>query len=87
MRYRDAMRALLVTLVLAALAPITACTDDRGAEEEVPGDGKDDSFQRPTDHGPIAFGVGAIRALAATERHHTWTFDGWGTARVDLTTS
>ena len=81
------MRALLVTLALAALAPITACTDDRGAEEELPGDGKDDSFQRPTDHGPIAFGVGAISALTATERHHTWTFEVWGTSRVDLTTS
>lgn len=76
--------------LLAALAlPLlftTACveTDDKGPEEELPGEGKDDSFAKPTYHGDI--GLNTFPApeaiLTAPERHHTWTFSLTGNASV-----
>ena len=56
---------------------LAACVDDgadKGPEEEVPEDGKLDSFARPTDHGVLPFGGSAEAALTATAKHHTWTF-------------
>lgn len=84
---RTAVRLSLVTVALA-LAALPACVDDKGEEEEAPSeDGKDDSFQRPTEHGVIPFGGAATSELTAQERHHTWTFALTGAARVDMTTS
>lgn len=78
--------ALVATALLAA--SLAGCTEDdaKGAEDEVPVDGKLDSFQRPTDHGPIAFATNAESTLTATARHHTWTFSLPGQARVHLYT-
>lgn len=61
--------------------------DDKGPEEELPPDGKDDSFRTPTDHGPINFGVPVTSALSSAERFHAWVFDLSDTATVELVTS
>jgi hypothetical protein len=82
-------RMMFRSCVLAVLAGISlvGCMDDKGAEEELPPDGKDDSFRKPTDHGLIEFGAPATSALTATERFHAWKFELSDTATVDLTTS
>lgn len=73
-----------VIAVLAVLLVSSACADDpgKGEEEEVPTDGKLDSFARPTDHGAIGFGDRPEATLTATERHHTWTFALTGPASI-----
>jgi hypothetical protein len=77
-----------IAFALAIAVSTTACvTDDKGAEEEIPEEGKDDSFYRPTDHGPIAWDVPGFAELTAEQHHHTWTFELSGDAEVDLTTS
>src|SRR4051812_9346139 len=82
-------RMMVRSCVLAMLAGISlfGCMDDKGAEEELPTDGKDDSFRKPTDHGLIEFGAPAISALTTAERFHAWKFELSDTATVDLTTS
>ncbi len=55
-------------------------------EEELPADGKLDSFQRPTEHGALAPGASAPARLTASERHHTWDFALGGAAQVAITT-
>jgi hypothetical protein len=72
-------------LILAAALSLAACVEgefDKGEEEEVPADGKLDSFARPTHHGELAFGDRPEATLTATERHHTWTFALTGEAAI-----
>lgn len=59
-------------LVLVPFA-LLACDDTKGPEDNIPEDGKLDSFRSPTDHGVISFGSVAIAKLSAAEQHHTWT--------------
>jgi len=76
--------------LLATLAGISfaGCIgDDKGDEEELPLDGKDDSFRKPTEHGLSEFGAPDTSALTAAERFHAWSFELSDTATVDLTTS
>lgn len=77
-------------VVVVALLGLVGCLDgaEKGPEEEVPADGKLDSFARPTHHGEIAFGAAPApeATLTATEKHHTWTFSLTGSARVHLYT-
>jgi hypothetical protein len=71
----------LPALCLLTFVPVTsACldADEKGAEDDPFGDldvAKDDSFQRPTEHGSLAYGVPATSALARTARFHAWEFD------------
>jgi hypothetical protein len=77
------------TIAAAASLALVACdtaATDKGPEEEAPADGKLDSFQRPTDHGAIAFDTMAQAGLTPTARHHTWTFSLTGSARVHVYT-
>jgi hypothetical protein len=80
-----------LTWVFALALGAGACTGDGKPDEEelelIDQDGKDDSFKRPTEHGVIQFGVSDATALTDTERHHAWTFELTGDARVDMTTS
>ncbi|HEY5938649.1 MAG TPA: hypothetical protein VIU61_28555 [Kofleriaceae bacterium] len=76
---------LFVAIALASAACVSA--EDKGEEEELLDDSKADSHQRPTDHGPIAFGTPALSALTADERYHAWTFELSATANVELVTS
>ena len=79
---------LAALVVLLPIAPACLSEPDKGDEEELPDElGKDDSFQRPTDHGSISFGDKAASALTDTERHHTWTFELSGDAQLDLRTT
>lgn len=68
---------LLPLALLTALVP--ACLDaDKAAEDDALGDldlAKDDSFQRPTEHGALTPGEPAPAALAARARYHAWDFD------------
>ena len=86
---RTTARFLAPVLALATAVATSACvSSEKPDEEEVPGeDGKDDSFYRPTNHGPIAWSTPAHTVLTKDERHHTWTFELSGDARVDMTTS
>ena len=80
--------ALMRALQLAVLGlSFVACVDEKDPEEELPPDGKDDSFRRPTDHGPIDFGVPVTSALTDAEKYHAWVFDLSDTAKVELVTS
>lgn len=64
------MRLAYVLLALAACADST-----KGPEDNVPTDeAKADSFQKPTDHGGLAFGATATGHLSGDALHHTWTF-------------
>jgi hypothetical protein len=80
--------ALLATSVFTA-----ACTDDasdptdKGEEEDVPTDGKLDSFRSPTYHGPIGFVDRVTAEIKATEKFHTWDFTLSGDASITLTTN
>lgn len=73
--------------VFLGLALVGCLDGEKGPEEEVPEDGKLDSFRSPTDHGAIDFGVPATSVLTDTERHHTWVFELSDTAKVNLVTS
>src|SRR3569623_1234957 len=64
------MRLAFAFLLLAACAADTT----KGPEEDVPTDGKLDSFQAPTDHGSIDFGTAQTGKLASTAKYHAWTF-------------
>ncbi len=66
-----------LSAVACALLVLPACVEselDKGDEEDVPADGKLDSFARPTAHGEIPFAMPAEGVLSATARYHTWTF-------------
>ncbi|MDX2088705.1 MAG: hypothetical protein SFX73_12690 [Kofleriaceae bacterium] len=65
----------------------SACLDEKGPEEELPEDGKDDSFYRPTDHGALELGVPVTSAITDAEKFHAWTFELDGDASIDLVTS
>jgi hypothetical protein len=62
----------------------TACVDpeDKGEEEELPTDGKLDSFAHPVDNGKITFGPGVETTLSPTARYLTWTFSLTAAAKV-----
>ncbi|MEZ4368505.1 MAG: hypothetical protein R2939_19830 [Kofleriaceae bacterium] len=82
---RTTLRAVLA---LAALLPAcVAGADGKEEESALPEEGAADSFRSPTDHGDLAFGVGAPSVLTDDARYHTWTFDLSGPAQVKLTTS
>ncbi len=78
MLYRRAMSHRLLAALALPFFLTAACveSDDKGPEEEVPGEGKDDSFAKPTYHGDIGLNTfpAPEATLTATERHHTWTF-------------
>lgn len=66
---------------------LLACDDAKGPEENLPEDGKLDSFRTPTDHGAISFGAAVSAKLTATEQHHTWTLTLSGPAQLHAFTS
>jgi hypothetical protein len=76
--------SLVAAVLLSACSP--ALDKQAATEEELPADGKLDSFQKPTDHGAIAIGATATGKLTASERHHTWDFMLSGDAELELTT-
>lgn len=73
---------------LAALLLLTACdaTATKGAEDDAPAEGKDDSHRRPTDHGDLFFGQPVEAELSAAEGFHAWTFALAGAAEIDAYT-
>jgi len=72
---------------LASLAA-TACVGDadKGDEDDIPTDGKEDSFVHPSDHGTLAFGIANKASFTDSEGFHMWTFELTGNAKVDLGT-
>lgn len=90
MSSRTRSSSILAAVAATVLATVGAgCFEDaadKGPEDEVPVDGKLDSFQRPTDHGALALGATADSSLTATAKHHTWTFSLTGNAQVHLYT-
>ncbi len=77
------MKWVLAVLPFALLA----CDDAKGLEDNVPEDGKLDSFRSPTDHGGISFGTVTTAKLTATEQHHTWTLSLSAPARLHAFTA
>ena len=76
--------SLFLAAAVASFA-LVGCDEvvtDKGAEEEVPADGKLDSFQRPTDHGALAFAVHNDAFLTDVAKHHTWSFTLTGNAQI-----
>ncbi|CAN5421645.1 hypothetical protein BH11MYX1_BH11MYX1_00220 [soil metagenome] len=78
------MRRLLFTMSISLLA---CAADDKGPEEDVPTDGKADSFAKPTDHGAILFAAQQQATLAGSANYHTWTFSLSGAASIHAFTS
>lgn len=87
------MRPLACALFtsLASLSLLAGCLDgaaDKGDEDDIPTDGKADSFGSPTEHGAIPFGSSSSAAFTDAEGFHSWTFTLTGTGgKVDLRTS
>ena len=77
------MRLAFAFVLLAACAADTT----KGPEEDVPADGKLDSFQAPTDHGAITFGTAQTGKLTSTAKYHAWTFALATSAEVHAYTS
>jgi hypothetical protein len=73
-----------ISFLLATSLAVTACVDQKGDEEDIPVDGKDDSFVNPSHHGVMKFGVDNSATITATEGFHTWTFTLSGSASVQL---
>lgn len=82
------MRLLYLSTVLAMA--LTACTTDaldKGLEDDVPADGKLDSFGTPTDHGELELGASNYAEITYSEGFHSWTFTLTDGAEIDLRTS
>jgi hypothetical protein len=60
---------------------------EKGIEEDVPLDGKLDSFRNPTDHGRIGFDQSESAEITADAGFHAWTFTLEAEADVVLRTS
>lgn len=75
------------TALFCALMTVGCIGSDKGEEEELPLDGKDDSFAKPTDHGFTFFGLQENAVLTETERYHQWVFDTTGDAKVEFKTT
>jgi hypothetical protein len=74
-------------LLLLSLT-LVACDDSgKPPEDDVPADGKLDSFRAPTDHGVAAFGQPVRAELADDARYHAWTFTLSGPASIHTFTS
>lgn len=92
MLYGRDVKTLAACLALAALIPACAAPDDKGDEEgaldTADGLGKDDSFQKPTEHGVLALGGAGDARLTSSARFHAWEFEltGTGTAQVVVST-
>lgn len=76
----------------AALSFAVACgappQDGKGAEEQPLAEGdKLDSFQKPTDHGALAFATAGKAELTKKEQFHAWTFSLSGDAALTLRTT
>ncbi|MDX2090928.1 MAG: hypothetical protein SFX73_23920 [Kofleriaceae bacterium] len=81
------MHRLFASILVASLASAGCASDaDKGAEDDVLTDGKDDSFYSPTDHGKLGFGVPSQAAVTDGEGFHSWTFELTANASVELLT-
>lgn len=82
----------LAYFLFASLTLATGCLEDapgkpdKGQEDDVPSDGKADSFRAPTEHGVLSFGHPSSTAFTDDEGFHSWTFKLTGSGRVDLRT-
>lgn len=81
-----------MVLRLAAIATLLAtttfgCVADKGDEENpLGGDGKADSFYKPTEHGELVFGAPNRAEITEAEKFHAWTFTLTGDAKVSIKT-
>lgn len=75
---------LATMLAAGGCAPPMA--EDKGLEEDVPLDGKLDSFRSPTDHGSIGFDAPVTAELTTDAGFHAWTFDLTAPASLTLRT-
>ena len=88
------MRSLAVgSLLVGFVFGCAACSGDdstssdgntKGDEDNVPADGKADSFFNPTEHGDLSFGVPAQGTFTEDEHFHAWTFALSAQADVSL---
>jgi len=76
-----------LVFALASLAATACLSDsDKGDEDDIPADGKEDSFVHPSDHGTLTFGIANKASFTDTEGFHMWTFELTANAKVDLST-
>jgi len=87
-------RALYSVALACVLAGCSSASEDpapgpgaKGAEDNIPLDGKLDSFASPTDHGALTFGSPHAALIESGARYHSWTFALSDDAQVDLSTS
>ena len=89
MSLRSLPCSLLVASSLALSMSACASLDaaDKGIEEDVPLDGKLDSFRAPTDHGRIGFDRAEVAELTSDAGFHAWTFTLEAEADIVIRTS
>ena len=78
---------MIAALALAGCAGQTIDDQTKGAESPLPEDQKDDSFRKPTEHGPLSFGSAAEGELTEEEHYHAWFFELSVPASVVLRTN
>jgi hypothetical protein len=77
----------ILACLLAASALSGCASDPKGDEDDLPIEGKDDSFFQPTSHGDLTFGIPGRASVTANEGFHSWTFTLTDNATVNVTTS
>ncbi|MFT7582023.1 MAG: hypothetical protein ACI9MR_003704 [Myxococcota bacterium] len=86
-------RAILAFSLCTSLAmgTLTGCdaedTADKGVEDDLPADGKADSFRKPTEHGGLQFSVPSSANFTDEQLYHAWEFSLTGDAKVGLAMS
>ncbi|MGN6110121.1 MAG: hypothetical protein ACTHU0_33755 [Kofleriaceae bacterium] len=80
------MKLLAILLGISTIS-LHGCDEPKGPEDDLPTDGKLDSFVRPTEQGPISFGSPAVGILTNDARHLVWTFQLSGPASIHTFTS
>ncbi|MEM9864554.1 MAG: hypothetical protein AAF938_23340 [Myxococcota bacterium] len=83
------MRTSFSIPLLLALGACGADAGAKGVEDDIPADGKADSFRSPTEHGDVRFDVPQTATLRDDERFHAFEFalEGDADIRIDITSS
>ncbi|MEM9864599.1 MAG: hypothetical protein AAF938_23565 [Myxococcota bacterium] len=76
----------IATLLMTALAVACGDASVKGAETDVPEDGKFDRFFAPTEHGDAEPGVTYVATFSPDTRFHAWDLDLGSDASVTLST-
>ena len=81
------LSAAALAMSIFGCSATTAVDDTKSGEEDVPVDGKFDSFRSPQDHGALSFSTEASATLAPGKEFHAWTFSLQDSASLTIDTA